>query len=149
MPKYQMFPAGKLAATTCSSWCYIFDRGRGKYKNPISEVTKVVGTWTVPLKRWPACSGPILQVPMGHQRQVGQCRIPPRRRWMEIEAGRDAGFLRSPHRQHSVPASDAAKNVDRLEADGTRSDPRRSRKRHPFLKQASASVPFRKRMHAP
>ncbi|MBY3204393.1 ABC transporter substrate-binding protein [Rhizobium laguerreae] len=47
VPKYQMFPAGKLAATTCGSWCYIFDWGR-ESKNPIPDVTKVVGTWTVP-----------------------------------------------------------------------------------------------------
>jgi len=47
VPKYEMFPAGKLAATTCGSWCYIFDWGR-ESKNPIPDVTKIVGTWTVP-----------------------------------------------------------------------------------------------------
>lgn len=46
-PKYVMFPEGKLAATTCGSWCYIFDWGR-ESKNPIPDVEKVVGTWTVP-----------------------------------------------------------------------------------------------------
>lgn len=47
IPKYEQFPAGKLVATTCGSWCYIFDWGR-ESKNPIPDVTKVVGTWTVP-----------------------------------------------------------------------------------------------------
>lgn len=47
IPKYQMFPEGKLAATTCGSWCYIFDWGR-ESKNPIPDVEKVVGTWTIP-----------------------------------------------------------------------------------------------------
>lgn len=47
IPKYEMFPSGKLAATTCGSWCYIFDWGR-ESKNPIPDVTNVVGTWTVP-----------------------------------------------------------------------------------------------------
>ncbi|MCM5555955.1 ABC transporter substrate-binding protein [Pleomorphomonas sp. NRK KF1] len=47
IPKYEQFPAGKLVATTCGSWCYIFDWGR-ESKNPIPDVTEVVGTWTVP-----------------------------------------------------------------------------------------------------
>lgn len=47
VPKYEMFPAGKLAATTCGSWCYIFDWGR-ESKNPIPNVMDVVGTWTDP-----------------------------------------------------------------------------------------------------
>lgn len=47
IPKYQMFPEGKLAATTCGSWCYIFDWGR-ESKNPIPNVETVVGTWTIP-----------------------------------------------------------------------------------------------------
>jgi multiple sugar transport system substrate-binding protein len=47
VPKYQMFPAGKLAATTSGSWCYIYDWGP-KTKNPIPDVTKVVGSWEVP-----------------------------------------------------------------------------------------------------
>jgi multiple sugar transport system substrate-binding protein len=48
-PKYQMFPAGKLAATTCGSWCYIYDWGP-ESKNPIPNVTQAVGTWTMPGK---------------------------------------------------------------------------------------------------
>lgn len=47
VPKYEMFPQGKLVATTCGSWCYIFDWGR-ESKNPMPDVTKIVGTWTVP-----------------------------------------------------------------------------------------------------
>ena len=47
VPKYQMFPAGKLVATTSGSWCYIYDWGP-KTKNPIPDVTKVVGSWEVP-----------------------------------------------------------------------------------------------------
>lgn len=47
IPKYEMFPAGKLVATTCGSWCYIFDWGR-ESKNPIPNVETVVGTWTIP-----------------------------------------------------------------------------------------------------
>ena len=47
IPKYEMFPKGELAATTCGSWCYIFDWGR-ESKNPIPDVTKVVGTWADP-----------------------------------------------------------------------------------------------------
>ncbi|MGO7711693.1 hypothetical protein ACC666_35840, partial [Rhizobium johnstonii] len=37
------------ASTSCGSWCYIFDWGR-ESKNQIPDVTKVVGTWTVPGK---------------------------------------------------------------------------------------------------
>jgi multiple sugar transport system substrate-binding protein len=47
IPKYEMFPKGELAATTCGSWCYIFDWGR-ESKNPIPDVTTVVGTWADP-----------------------------------------------------------------------------------------------------
>jgi multiple sugar transport system substrate-binding protein len=47
VPKYEMFPSAKLAATTCGTWCYIFDWGR-ESKNPIPNVTTVVGTWTDP-----------------------------------------------------------------------------------------------------
>jgi multiple sugar transport system substrate-binding protein len=47
IPKYEMFPHGDLAATTCGSWCYIFDWGR-ESKNPIPDVTTVVGTWADP-----------------------------------------------------------------------------------------------------
>ncbi len=47
IPKYEMFPSGQLAATTCGSWCYIFDWGR-ESKNPIPNVTEVVGTWADP-----------------------------------------------------------------------------------------------------
>ncbi|PZP54396.1 MAG: ABC transporter substrate-binding protein [Agrobacterium fabrum] len=49
IPKYEMFPAGKLLITSCGSWCYIFDWGP-KSKNPIPDVTKTVGTWSVPGK---------------------------------------------------------------------------------------------------
>ena len=49
VPKYEMFPAGKLVATTCGSWCYIYDWGP-KSKNPIPNVTSVVGTWLIPGK---------------------------------------------------------------------------------------------------
>jgi multiple sugar transport system substrate-binding protein len=47
VPKYEMFPAGKLAATTGGSWGYIYDWG-AQSKNPIPNVTQVVGTWDVP-----------------------------------------------------------------------------------------------------
>ncbi|MDM9623971.1 extracellular solute-binding protein [Rhizobium sp. S96] len=49
IPKYQMFPAGKLVATTCGSWCYIYDWGV-ESKNPIPDVTNAVGTWAMPGK---------------------------------------------------------------------------------------------------
>ncbi|WP_284313606.1 ABC transporter substrate-binding protein [Labrys miyagiensis] len=48
-PKYQMFPAGKLVATTCGSWCYVYDWGP-ESKHGVPDVTKNVGTWTVPGK---------------------------------------------------------------------------------------------------
>lgn len=47
IPKYEMFPAGTLVATTCGSWCYIFDWGR-ESKNPIPDVINAVGTWADP-----------------------------------------------------------------------------------------------------
>ena len=47
VPKYEMFPAGKVVITTCGSWCYIYDWGP-KAKNPIPNVTDVVSTWLVP-----------------------------------------------------------------------------------------------------
>jgi multiple sugar transport system substrate-binding protein len=47
IPKYIMFPAGELMATTCGTWCYIYDWGRAS-KNPVPDVTKNVGTWAVP-----------------------------------------------------------------------------------------------------
>ena len=47
VPKYTMFPAGDLMATTCGSWCYIYDWGKDS-KNPVPDVTKNVGTWAVP-----------------------------------------------------------------------------------------------------
>jgi multiple sugar transport system substrate-binding protein len=50
VPKYQMFPAGKLVATTSGSWCYIYDWGP-ESKNPIPNVTEVVGSWEVPGKQ--------------------------------------------------------------------------------------------------
>ena len=49
VPKYEMFPAGKLVATTCGSWCYIYDWGV-ESKNPIPDVEKAVGTWLMPGK---------------------------------------------------------------------------------------------------
>ena len=47
IPKYTMFPAGDLMATTCGTWCYIYDWGKDS-KNPVPNVTKNVGTWAVP-----------------------------------------------------------------------------------------------------
>jgi multiple sugar transport system substrate-binding protein len=47
IPKYIMFPAGDLMATTCGTWCYIYDWGKGS-KNPVPDVIKNVGTWAVP-----------------------------------------------------------------------------------------------------
>jgi multiple sugar transport system substrate-binding protein len=47
IPKYTMFPAGDLMATTCGTWCYIYDWGKGS-RNPVPDVTKNVGTWAVP-----------------------------------------------------------------------------------------------------
>ena len=47
IPKYEMFPAGQLVATTCGTWCYIYDWGP-ESKNPIPDVTQAVGTWEVP-----------------------------------------------------------------------------------------------------
>ena len=49
VPKYEMFPAGKLIITTSGSWCYIYDWGP-ESKNPIPNVTEVVGSWEVPGK---------------------------------------------------------------------------------------------------
>ncbi len=49
VPKYEMFPAGKLVATTGGSWGYIYDWGP-QSKNPIPNVTQVVGSWEVPGK---------------------------------------------------------------------------------------------------
>ena len=47
IPKYTMFPAGDLMATTCGTWCYIYDWGTGS-QNPVPDVIKNVGTWAVP-----------------------------------------------------------------------------------------------------
>jgi multiple sugar transport system substrate-binding protein len=47
VPKYVMFPAGDLMATTCGTWCYIYDWGKDS-KNPVPDVIKNVGTWAVP-----------------------------------------------------------------------------------------------------
>jgi multiple sugar transport system substrate-binding protein len=47
IPKYTMFPAGDLMVTTCGTWCYIYDWGKGS-RNPVPDVTKNVGTWAVP-----------------------------------------------------------------------------------------------------
>jgi multiple sugar transport system substrate-binding protein len=47
IPKYVMFPAGDLLATTCGTWCYIYDWGK-ESKNPVPDVTKNVGIWAVP-----------------------------------------------------------------------------------------------------
>jgi multiple sugar transport system substrate-binding protein len=41
-----MFPAGKLVATSGGSWGYIYDWG-AQSKNPIPDVTHVVGTWEI------------------------------------------------------------------------------------------------------
>jgi multiple sugar transport system substrate-binding protein len=49
-PKYEMFPAGKLVATTGGSWGYIYDWG-AQSKNPIPDVTHVVGTWEIPAEQ--------------------------------------------------------------------------------------------------
>lgn len=49
IPKYEMFPGGELLATTCGSWCYIFDWGP-ESRNPIPDVADAVGTWAVPGK---------------------------------------------------------------------------------------------------
>ena len=49
VPKYEMFPAGDLLATTCGEWCYIYDWGP-ESRNPIPNVTEAVGTWAVPGK---------------------------------------------------------------------------------------------------
>jgi multiple sugar transport system substrate-binding protein len=50
VPKYEMFPAGKLVATTGGSWGYIYDWG-AQSKNPIPDVTHVVGTWEIPAEK--------------------------------------------------------------------------------------------------
>jgi multiple sugar transport system substrate-binding protein len=50
LPKYEMFPAGKLVITTGGSWGYIYDWGP-QSKNPIPNVTQAVGTWEVPGKQ--------------------------------------------------------------------------------------------------
>ena len=50
LPKYEMFPAGKLVVTTGGSWGYIYDWG-AQSKNPIPNVTHVVGTWEVPAEQ--------------------------------------------------------------------------------------------------
>jgi multiple sugar transport system substrate-binding protein len=47
IPKYTMFPAGDLLATTCATWCYIYDWGKDS-KNPVPDVLDNVGTWAVP-----------------------------------------------------------------------------------------------------
>jgi multiple sugar transport system substrate-binding protein len=47
IPKYEMFPKGDLIATTCGTWCYIYDWG-SQAKIPVPNVTQVVGTWAVP-----------------------------------------------------------------------------------------------------
>jgi multiple sugar transport system substrate-binding protein len=47
IPKYVMFPAGDLMATTCGTWCYVYDWGKD-CKKPVPDVTKNVGTWAVP-----------------------------------------------------------------------------------------------------
>jgi multiple sugar transport system substrate-binding protein len=42
-----MFPAGDLLATTCGSWCYIYDWGKDS-RSPVPDVINNVGTWAVP-----------------------------------------------------------------------------------------------------
>ena len=49
IPKYQMFPNGELLATSCGSWCYIYDWGP-KSSNPLPSVESAVGTWAIPGK---------------------------------------------------------------------------------------------------
>ncbi|WP_416347056.1 ABC transporter substrate-binding protein [Devosia sp.] len=49
IPKYEMYPAGELVATTCGSWCYRRDWGP-ESRNPIPNITEAVGTWTIPGK---------------------------------------------------------------------------------------------------
>src|ERR1700676_3700441 len=49
VPKYEMFPAGKLVATTGGSWGYIYDWGP-QSKNPIPNIIEAGGTWEVPGK---------------------------------------------------------------------------------------------------
>ena len=47
IPKYEMFPAGELMATTCGSWCYFTDFGPNS-NNPIPDAAETVGTWLIP-----------------------------------------------------------------------------------------------------
>ena len=54
VPKYEMFPAGELVVTASGSWAYIYDWGQ-QTKNPIPNVTQVVGTWEIPGKEGGQC----------------------------------------------------------------------------------------------
>jgi multiple sugar transport system substrate-binding protein len=45
--KYRAFPEGKLVATTCGTWCWIFDWGP-KGSGPIKDIFNKVATWEFP-----------------------------------------------------------------------------------------------------
>ena len=45
--KYGAFPEGKLVATTCGTWCWIFDWGP-EGAAPIEDITTKVATWEFP-----------------------------------------------------------------------------------------------------
>ena len=47
IPKYEMFPTGKLLITTCGTWCRVFDWGPDS-RNPIENVNNNVRTWKIP-----------------------------------------------------------------------------------------------------
>ena len=49
IPKYEMFPAGELAVTTCGTWCVVFDWGPAS-RNPIPDLERRVATWDMPGK---------------------------------------------------------------------------------------------------
>lgn len=46
--KYEAFPAGELAATTCGTWCWIFDWGE-EGAAPIDGLFEKVATWEFPM----------------------------------------------------------------------------------------------------
>ena len=45
--KYQAFPAGELVATTCGTWCWVFDWGP-EGAGPIEDIFNKVATWEFP-----------------------------------------------------------------------------------------------------
>ena len=77
-----MFPAGKLVATTGGSWGYIYDWGP-QSKNPIPNVTEVVGTWEVPGKLEGSTSLSISRV-HGRSAQSRLMSRSPRRSCLEL-----------------------------------------------------------------